>query len=175
MVFNIKYLPFENLTYRTNLDYEEVLLRINAVVHPKKTYRVTGLFGRHTGKPYEGEVSGNKFKINRIINYRNSFLPQIYGEISKQKNGTLIKLRMKLHALVLFFTIILCGVTGVIFLAQLIEIFTVGGFSLSLFGTLAMFLFVYLLTTLGFKYESSKSKKYFALLLEAEIEKPSKF
>ena len=32
----MKYLPFENITYRTKLELEEIQKRINEVIEPKK-------------------------------------------------------------------------------------------------------------------------------------------
>ena len=65
--------------------YESILTesglkeRIGQNIEPKKTLRL-GFKNKNT-KLYEGYLNGNNFEINRIISYRNSFLPQIKGEI----------------------------------------------------------------------------------------------
>ncbi|WP_265131323.1 hypothetical protein [Chryseobacterium oranimense] len=47
----MKYLPFERITYKTNLSEQEVLTRLSGFVEPKKF----GL-GRNPIKEYEGEL-----------------------------------------------------------------------------------------------------------------------
>jgi len=73
---NMKYLPFENITYRSNLDSEEIIKRVEEIIEPKRTFRITWTFGGGNHKPYEGEIRGTSFHMNRITEYRNSFLPQ---------------------------------------------------------------------------------------------------
>ena len=169
----MKYLPFENITYRTKLELEEIQKRINEVIEPKKTFRMKGIFGSSNHKPYEGSVNGNSFSITRIIGYRNSFLPRINGIIKKDFNGNKVNVKMRLHVFVIIFMFIWFGGVGIGFLAALVSWFKFGSqnfepMSLIPFG---MLIFGYALVTGGFKYESIKSKKYLAQLLEAEIEK----
>ena len=165
----MKYLPFENITYQTKLDSEEILKRINEIIEPKKTFRMTGIFGSSDHKPYEGSVNGNSFSITRIIGYRNSFLPRIKGSIKKDFGKTVVNVKMRLHPFVLVFMFIWCGGVGLGFLAFLTSSLEKGTFEPAILIPLAMLLFGYGLTTGGFKYESIKSKKYLAELFEAEI------
>lgn len=98
----MKYLPFERITYRTHLSEQEVLKRLSGFVEPKKF----GL-GKNYIKEYEGSVNENSFEISKVIQYRNSFLPQIRGRIQKENGGTQIQVTMSLHVFVLFFFICL--------------------------------------------------------------------
>jgi len=164
----MKYLPFENITYQTKLDSEEVLKRINEVIEPKKTFRMTGIFGSGEYKPYEGSINGSSFSITRISRYRNSFLPRIKGNIEKNFGKTEVNVKMRLHPFVLVFTFIWFGKVGQAFLADLTTSIGKGNFEPTILLTLAMLLLGYGLTTGGFKYESIKSKKYLAELFEAE-------
>ena len=168
------YLPFENIIYRTKLDSEEILRRINENIEPRKTLRLTGMFGINGHKPYEGSVNGLSFSITRIIGYRNSFLPRIKGDIGKDFHGTKINVKMRLHPFVLVFMFIWCGGVGLGlgFLALLTISMEEEAFGPTILLLLGMLLFGYGLTTGGFKYESIKSKKYLAQLFEAEIENP---
>ncbi|MFS4470678.1 hypothetical protein [Chryseobacterium sp. T20] len=97
----MKYLPFERITYKTNLSEEEVLTRLSGFVEPKKF----GL-GRNYIKEYEGSIHNNSFEISRVIQYRNSFLPQINGRIQNGNDGVKIQVTLSLHAFVSFFLII---------------------------------------------------------------------
>ncbi|MGD1839763.1 MAG: hypothetical protein ACFB0B_02545 [Thermonemataceae bacterium] len=175
----MKYLPFENITYKTKLDSEEVLSKLSEVIEPKKTFRMVGAFGSGNHKPYEGSINGTSFNINRIIGYRNSFLPRINGIIEKDINGiiekdingTKIKVKMRLHVVVIIFIGIWFGGIGIGCLAFLSTMFNSEGFKPIVLIPFGMLILSYALVTGGFKYESIKSKKYLTQLFEADIEK----
>lgn len=165
----MRYLPFENIIYETELEPEEVLKRINGIVEPKKNFRNTGLLGNNSHKPYEGNVYGNIFNINRIIRYRNAFLPRIKGTIEKGTGLTIVKVKMNLHPFVLVFMFIWCGGVVLPFSALLLLSIKNGIFDPAILILLLMLLLGCGLTIAGFKYESIKSKHYLAELFEAEI------
>tara|TARA_Y100001934_G_C12346411_1_gene773062 strand:+ start:1401 stop:1910 length:510 start_codon:yes stop_codon:yes gene_type:complete len=169
----MRYLPFENITYLTKLELEEIQKRIDEVIEPEKTFRMTGIFKSSDHKPYEGTVDGNSFNITRIIGYRNSFLPKISGVIEKDLKGNKINVKMRLHVFVIVFMFIWFGICGVECLAVLAIGFNFfsQNFQPITLVPFGMLIFGYALVTLGFKYESIKSKKYLAELFEAEIEK----
>lgn len=161
----MKYLPFERITYKTNLSEQEVLTRLSGFVEPKKF----GL-GRNPIKEYEGSVNSNSFEIQRVIKNRNSFLPQISGTIQKNNGETQIKIIMKLHWVVFVFLIFWCGFV-VLFLIGILVMEDLK--SLEFFLPMFMLLFVYALTMYGFKSESKKSREYLKKSFEAEIIKNS--
>jgi hypothetical protein len=45
---------------------------------------------------FEGTVEGDRFKISRIIRYRNSFLPIIEGTFRRNDGATLLDLKMRM-------------------------------------------------------------------------------
>lgn len=165
-----KYLPFENIIYRTKLDSEQILMKIGEIIEPKKTFRMTGIFGSSDHKLYEGSVNGNSFKMTRIIGYRNSFLPRIIGIIEKDFNGTKVNVKMRLHPFVTVFMIIWLGGVGIGCLAALTISSQSQNFEPMTLIPLGMLIFGYVLVTGGFKYESIKSKKYLAELFESNNE-----
>jgi len=167
----MKYLPFENITYKTKLDSEEIVNKLIEVTEPKKTFRTKGIFGNGNHKPYEGSINGTSFTINRIIGYRNSFLPRINGIIERDSNGTKIKVKMRLHIFVIVFICIWFGGVGIGGIAVLASLFTNESFEPMALIPFGMLLFGYALVTGGFKVESIKSKKYLAQLFEAKIER----
>jgi len=167
----MKFLPFEKITYRTKLDSEEILNRIWEIVEPKKTFRMTGIFGSSSEhKPYEGSINGNSFSITRIIGYRNSFLPIIKGNIEENLRYTKVNVKMRLHISVFFFMSIWLGGVGIACIFFLASIFNNQEFEPAILIPFGMFIFGYVLLTGSFKYESIKSKKFLAELFEAEIE-----
>lgn len=166
----MSFLPIEKITYKTRLNQDEIFKRLSEIVEPKKILRF-GIFRNNSSKTYEGEFNTNSFEIQRIISYRNSFLPIINGTIEKEFDGMAIHMKMRLHVFVMIFLCIWCGVillATIILLSQTFSNWDLGLFSLIPIG---MLLFAYVLTMGAFKYESNKSKKELQNLFEAEISK----
>jgi hypothetical protein len=170
----MKYLPFEDFILTTPLTVHEVQKLLTEKVETMQG----SLFGNSpkTNKPYRGEVTSESFRIYRIINYRNSFLPEITGRYKTNDNGTQIQIKMRPNTGVLVFMSIWLGLVGivciVIFVVMLMsmkEVFK-GGFSPMVLIPFGMFVFGYGLVTLGFKSESSLSKNYLIKILTAEEE-----
>lgn len=65
-----------------------------------------GIFSQKNYKEYEASFSKNTFKMRRIIKHRNSFLPEINGEIFRHGSGTIIKVKFSLNQFVKIFMII---------------------------------------------------------------------
>lgn len=166
----MKYLPFEKICYSTKVDSVEILKRIEEIIEPKKTFSLTGVFGRGNLKDYEGFVKKNEFKINRIIGYRNSFLPQIKGLVEKDFTGTKVHLKMHLHPFVMLFMCVWFGGVGLGFLAFLPSLLNLEDFEPLALLPFGMLIFGYLLVTLSFKFESKKTRKYFLELFDAKID-----
>ena len=161
----MKFLPYENITYTTSLPETEVLRLLAENVEPPK-FRFWGGKG---GKDYEGEISGNKFNISRIISYRNSFLPRISGEVGKDALNTKVNVKMNLHPIVLVFVSIFFLFTAMIWINALIFSIFQSKFSYEiLFGGVLPF-FAYALSVIGFKFESNKSKEFLKNLFQAKI------
>lgn len=163
-----KFLPIENIVYKTKLSKEQILQKLNDNIEAEKSFG----FGAHNytySKPYIGQIVGNTFEIKRAISYRNSFLPQIKGEVYSDFNGTKIKVTMKPHTFVLVFMSIWFGGVFLACLATTFELFTqkFSPFFLIPFG---MLIFGIVLIFGAFKTESATSKKDLSKILEAEIE-----
>lgn len=164
----MKYLPAEYITYKTKLTATEVLQRLEDSIEPVKVLRL-GLFNRSETKPYQGKVAGSTFNISRIITYRNSFLPMINGNIENTFDGSLIKVKMRLHVAVIVFLCIWCGIMGLVGIAFLSQSFGSKNFDPMILIPFGMLLFVYTMTMLAFKYESRQSKTDLQSLFEAEM------
>lgn len=63
-----------------------------------------------------GKIGPYDFKIMRIINYRNSFLPVIKGAVKKGEGAYVVTLKMQLHPLTYVLLIIWFGLAGFAFL-----------------------------------------------------------
>jgi len=120
-------------------------------------------------KAYEGQVDRDGFKIQRVIQYRNSFLPQITGTFKRGRTGNEVHVKLKLNLFVLIFICLWMGGVTVACLSTLFISNIAGGlgyFSLIPFG---MLLFGYLLTTLAFSYEAKKSEKDLLEIFDGRI------
>ncbi|MDY6782255.1 MAG: hypothetical protein SW833_06835 [Cyanobacteriota bacterium] len=93
----MKLLPHDTFTLET-LDLPPVVRdRLAARVEPYKAVR----WGfSHNHAPYQGRISDEGFEIQRIIHYRNSFLPRIRGKFEPLASGTAVRISMGLHPLV---------------------------------------------------------------------------
>ena len=169
----MKYLPFENFVLTTSLSVDEVRNRLSNNIEPRKGSFISAS-KTNTSKPYTGSILNNTFKIYRIINYKNSFLPVITGEITQAWGKTEITIKMKPVLFVLIFMAFWLGTVGivciVILVAAILDFKDIihNGFSPPVLIPFGMFIFGYLLVTLGFKYESSTSKKFLKTLLDAQ-------
>ncbi|MCU0439103.1 MAG: hypothetical protein MUC49_14490 [Raineya sp.] len=158
-----KYLPIENIIYKTNLSKEQVIQRLTENIETKKSF---GIYS----KPYIGKIMGNHFEIERAISYRNSFLPQIKGEIYSEFNRTKIEVYMRPHLFVLFFMVIWLGGISMGCLVTLSVLFT-GKFEPPFLIPFGMLIFGIALLYGAFKTESAISKRDLMKMLDAEIEK----
>lgn len=159
-------LPKEDITYWTNLKEAEVLKRLAERIEPEK-FRF-GFFTPDKGKAYEGRIDGRKFKIKRIIFYRNSFLPLIWGSIESELGATVIRVRMRLHPLVNgFFWLFLVGLAAVCIamLFQADHVQNAHAFRKSI--PFIILPIMYSMALLGFKYESSRAKRDLLAIFDA--------
>jgi len=161
----VKFLPIENIVYKTKLKEDEIIERLSDFIEPRKTFRFR-IFGSDSMKSYEGQITGQTFDIKRIIGYRNSFLPRINGTIKRDYDGTAIEVKMRLHIFVIIFLCVWCGFACMVFLTQVLSSPQFNSVTLTTMGAL---IFVYAMTMGGFKFESNRSKKDLQTLFEAEI------
>lgn len=164
----MKFLPTENITYKTRLKEDEIIKRLSDFIEPEKTFWF-GMFNRSSTKSYEGQIKGQRFNIKRIIKYRNSFLPRINGVIERDFDGLTIKVKMRLHIFVIVFLCIWCGGVGLGCIALLKQALNNSDINLATLIPFGMLMFAYLLTMGGFKFESNKSKRDLQTIFEAEI------
>jgi hypothetical protein len=90
-------IPYGNITIKSNLKKSQIEDRLKARIEPQRF--ISGfLRGEH--KYFEGELKNGQFKINPVIEIRNSFNPVITGEIQQNTDCTVINMSMRLHHIV---------------------------------------------------------------------------
>ena len=157
----MKFLPFENITYKSKLSKEEIISLLAEQVEPERSIFSFSLKERM--KPYEGAIIENTFNIKRISN-RNSFVPIIRGEILEEENGTTIKITSSIQTPIIIFYLVIFW-----FLFSTMPSIFASTYDPRSMAPYMIFLFFYPATMIGFKYESNKSKKFLKALFETEI------
>jgi hypothetical protein len=167
-----KFLPFEYFVLQTNLTMAEVLGRIADNIEPRKGLRLDS-YPEKRIKQYEGRIIDNNFEINRIIDYKNSFLPMISGQIQPGTNNMKIFITMRPAVFVLALMAIVLGTTGSACLTIIIMVIInfnkilQQGISPMILIPFGMFILGYGMIIIGFKMESKKAKEFLIDLLEA--------
>ena len=92
----------------TDRPQQEVVSELKKLIDNGKHLRITGRELDDESKKFKGTLGTGTFNIQRIIHYKNAFLPHIKGKISNQKNPklTLIKLEYSLSPFTKVFLIL---------------------------------------------------------------------
>jgi hypothetical protein len=149
-----------------------------------------GFSFRPPPEPFRGYIAGRRFKMTRVLGrimglpYRNSFQPVIVGLIEPAAGGTIIHLKMRLHAFVAAFMTIWFGFLfvfiGLVLWAGLRDGFgpavVRGGRQDGAEGALAvaggMLLFASLLVNVSFWMEVKKARVILCERLECREARP---
>jgi len=104
----MKLLPLRHFEWHSPLSPDEITERMEQCVRPD---------AKGAAPAYSGMVFSGAFTINRVIGYRNSFLPVIKGTFQSEGLGSRVQITMKMVPLVQVFM----GVwMGIVFLACLV-------------------------------------------------------
>lgn len=159
----MKLLPYDKFEIQTSLTLEEVIAALKKHVEPKRWFRL--FWGNHA--VFEGEISQDGFRIMRIINYRNSFLPVIKGAFKQNQNGINVMIRMGLHPFVIVFMCIWFG--GIIFAIVAGLASSKITLSATLLIPLGMLFFGWAMVAGGFWFEARKVKPQLLSVLNGQI------
>ncbi len=153
----MKFLPIENIVFKSNLNENEIIERLVYEMEFKDTY-----IDYVSGKLFDGEITDNKFEITRKIYNSNSYNIKAIGTIEKDINGTKINVKIKFRKGIAIFLCFWFGFAFPLSITFLID----GFFGFEALGVILLF---YLFIMLSFKYESYKSKKLLKNIFKAEI------
>ncbi len=166
-----KILPYENFTFTTKLPLNIVMERLTKNVSPKSTNVFS--FNRDMSKTYTGKILANSFEISRVINYKNSFLPNINGTLNTFLGKTEIAIKMKPFTMVIVFMSIWLGFVGLACMGvigyYLLNTKSILSFNFFTLVPFIMFIFGCLLVSIPFRLEANKSKAFLLQLLEGDI------
>lgn len=164
----MKLIPSKKVLLVSPLSEEQVKGILKDVISPKKR----SLFNFKEAKNntfFEGFIMDNQFQIQRIITYRNSFLPQIKGQFKSSSNGTVISLNLKVQAFVLVFMSIWFSMVSVAFVATFIGVLTQNVQPFAILVPLFMLVFAFALVHFGFSKEEGKAILELRRILSARI------
>ena len=120
------------------------------------------IFYRNYDEFFNGKILEDSFKIQRNINYKNSFLPVLIGEIKKTDSSTRITIKTRMNLFVIIFLCIwFCGVSFGCLITPFAD-FEI----LFKFIPYLMLVAGILITVLPYKYEIKKAKEKLEELLK---------
>lgn len=90
----LKLLPFENLTYHSIYNIEEIIYRLQSRTEKEKWIRLKGIFSSKT-LDFEGKVERNSFNISRISSRPSWYQAQALGTMRSDFNHTTIEVQIR--------------------------------------------------------------------------------
>jgi hypothetical protein len=85
--------PFRRYQFSTPISTTHAAEVLQEIVEPRKTFRWRNPSGH---RYFEGTVELDRFKINRIIDGRDSFVPTIEGQLQREGATTVVTLTMRM-------------------------------------------------------------------------------
>ena len=159
-------LPYRRFEIVSTLSREAAAARINGIVEPHSPLIATFV---RTNKLFAGDLSSDRFKIKRIVNYRDTMVPVIEGVFEPSPSGSRIRITMRLAHWVAGFFVLWCGGTTIMFLLSALGLLPSSNATSGL-SWLFPLAFVYVVGAIGFNFEADKARR---LLEEALKTAPS--
>jgi len=164
----MKIIPSDKIEILTTLSNQEVRKILTENIRPKKVLKF-GFNQAQERELFEGNFEQNSFEIQRVITGRNSFLPQIKGQILPNINGTKLVADLKVHTLVIVFMVFWLTFVGITFIMGIIGVINQGTNLLFLIGPLIMIGFGIGLINYGFNSQKEKSINDLKKILNGHI------
>lgn len=157
------FIPFNSYVYKTNNSEKELNDKISKVIEAEIPYK-SRLVYETDSIPFRGLYWYNGFKISRVINYRNSFLPVIVGEI----NGSNINISMRLNSPSLLIMLVWLLGSLIVIVPEIFSYISSKAFNSELASPFLYFIIAYIFITVIFKFESIKTKKIFDSIINKD-------
>lgn len=165
----MKWLPYDNFIIDTTLKPAEVELKMRSEIAPSGSRDFTIGYAETDNTYFTGYAENNGFKVMRIIQNRNSFLPVVKGRTENWLNGSRVYIKTRLQLFVAGFMCLWFGGTIVAGLALLMQNILTGKFSSITLMPFGMFIFGYAMTMGFYSYERNKAKDILLELLAGQI------
>ena len=113
--------PSDRIEILTTLSKKEVRKILMENIRPKKGLKIE--FNKPQEKElFEGNITEDRFEIQRIVTGRKSFLPKIKGHIQSNLNGSKLVLDLRVRTLVFVFMIFWLGFVGFAFIIGILGV-----------------------------------------------------
>ncbi|MCX7548078.1 hypothetical protein OS188_08950 [Xanthomarina sp. F1114] len=165
----MKIFPSEKIELSTKLSNQEVRSILRTYIRPKKIFKF-GFKADKENKLFEGYFEQDRFKIQRIIRGRNSFIPQIEGQIQPHTGGTKLIAYLKIQTFVIVFMTFWLGGVSLSFITILVGVIMEDTPLFVIIFPLVMLVFGLGLIQYGFKRERKNSINDLKQILEIPIE-----
>lgn len=153
----MKFIPFEKTTYNSRLSVLEIKERLENEIQTRKIS--LKLKNDRDEKKFEGSIIGSTFFIQRNIDYRNSFLPDIEIQLWQEGLQSLVFIKYKLKPFTfVFLTVLLLFITSL----QAYILFGTedfNNFDFTKLTPLSFLLIAYMMMFFGFNYETKRAKE----------------
>lgn len=157
---DVKWLPYHRFELTSPLRPAEAQAAMAARIEPFKIFRMT-MPGSRNDARFEGEATANGFRVQRIIGYRNSFLPKVVGQIIADGRGSRIAVEMQPNPFVYVFA----GLWVVVAVAAMVaQVYIVAPLMLFMLWGMVM---------LGFWMEAPKQERVLRTIFQAQLAEPS--
>src|SRR5271167_4425167 len=153
--------PFRKFEFSTPMSTAHAARVLDEIVEPPRKW---GWPTSAKRGDFEGRVAGTHFKINRIIQYQNSFIPIIEGNFRRDGLGTVVTVNMRL-----VWPVVPVWIGIIAFLAWnsvSVDSPIAGPFGVRI-AVIAMTLFIYLVATVPFAIEVGIATRRLLELLRA--------
>ncbi|MBC7879628.1 MAG: hypothetical protein H7Y59_20860 [Anaerolineales bacterium] len=163
-------IPYKHFVINTNLSSEEARRLAADNIAPHRS-----IFQAHiSGKEFEGSAASDGFTINRIIRYRNSFLPVLNGKFKPHKNGTKIDIYVTLHPIILVLSPIFFYPFFEMVVMVIKDSIINGYFNTSELDSLGMSIgALYFIGLIAFGVEASKAEKFIRMIYKKHEKSPN--
>lgn len=160
-------IPFEKIALYSPLSKAELVEKLATKTRPTQWVKFAGFHAPKHGKLFEGDISDSTFNIQRIIMYKNSFLPTVKGKFIEKTNGTEIEITLRLNLAVLVFISFWLFIVGSTCLGLTYKIWS-EGFQGEILIPYIMFAFGFALTIVGFNFEKGNTKRELIRIFKAK-------
>jgi len=164
----MKIIPSDKIEIVTTLSNQEVRKIMAENIRPKKGLEI-GFNKPQKKELFEGFFEQDEFEIQRIITGRNSFLPQIKGQIQPNINGTKLVADLKVHPFVIVFMLFWLTFVGFAFVLGIIGVINQGTNPFLLIFPLIMIGFGIGLVNYGFNSQKDKSISDLKRIINGQI------
>ena len=161
-------IPSDKIEILTTLSNQEVRKILAENIRPKKGLKI-GFNKPQEKELFEGTFEQDRFEIQRIITGRNSFLPQIKGQIKPNINGTKLEADLKVHTFAIVFMLFWLTFVGFAFILGIIGVINQGTNPFLLIFTLIMIGFGIGLVNYGFNSQKDKSISDLKRIINGQI------